>query len=249
MKMPAPVIVMDWPNNTQLNQITSRVEYVMLDNNYKTLHKPFFCKDYFNEILATEVDGKSRKQYGFVSEKFPFDILKEDTFKLALLFKEGINREQYVNGLLYLLPQADANRGFEPVSIELPEDTGQIILNISTDWLQQPALWGFYTLLIRVAYNYQSEEFEDYITNIYSKYDSSQTVKSGEYMTYSQTIPFITYLFQGGQFVQSWEEQCKLDNMSILHNSSGMINYFNSYNKDLNKIKEDVKNSQKVESL
>lgn len=239
-----PTVLMDWPNNKILNQILSKVEYVILDDNYKTTHKPFFCKDYFNEIIATEIDGKSREQYGFISSKLDFNILDRSNFKLALICKNSVNIEQYIQGLLALLNKADKNRGFELTTIEETTDKQIIVLTIDTNWLKVPVYLSLYTLLIRLAYNYTNEDFKDYIYNIYDKIDSTKQIKYGDISVSTDVKDYIIYLFEGGKVLQKWEDCINHTNI-ILHNNSGVIGYFNKYNKDLNKLKEDVEQNTK----
>lgn len=241
-----PTVIIDYPNERPLGQLTTKTEYVILDgNNYKTTHKPFFCKDYFNEILATEYDNKSRIQYGFKSEKLEFNILDTKTFKLALINKSSVDINQYIEGLLLLLNQADKNRDFELTTIEETTDKHIIVLTVDTNWLKVPAYLSFYTLLIRLAYNYKGEDFNQYITTIFPKIDSSVKISSGDSMIYKGSETLMLYLFEGGKLLQKWEDYLDVSN-DRLHNYSGMNNYFrNKYKSDINKLKEDVEQNTK----
>lgn len=239
-----PTVLIDYPNQRELNQIPSKTEYVILDDNYKTTHKPFFCKDYFNEIIATEIDGKVREQYGFISSKLKFNLLDREVFKLALINKSSVNIDKYITGLLSMLNKADSNRGFNYTTIEKTTDQQIIVLTIDTNWLKVPVYLSFYTLLIRLAYNYNGEDIKDYLYNISPKIDSSKKIKWDDDFISNNHKDFVIYLYEGGEVLQKWED-CINKSNDILHNHSGLVTYFNNkYNKDLNKLKEDVLNSK-----
>lgn len=246
----SPKIIMDWPNEQKLSQLITNVEYVMLDDNYKTLHKPFYCKDYFNEIILTEFDSKSREVYGFKSEKFPFNILETTTFKLGLLLENNINKSKYIQGLKYMLNQIDSNRNYLETNIEDTDLENEIILNIDTKYLHTPALFGFYNLMIRLAYNYNNEDYEDYIRNIYPKIESTDKIYSSDAMGFKGKENIMIYLFNGGELLQSIEEYKKEENNYNIHNNLGFISYFNiKYKNNLDKLIEDVKKNKKIDDV
>jgi len=197
-----PKVILEWPNKTSLIQLVTTMEYVILDDNYQTTHKPFYCKDYFNEIIATELDGKSRTQYGFKSEKLKFNLLETTTFKLALLFKSGVNVEQYIKGFNLLIPQMDNNRGFIPTTLELTDDPMILVLNIDTNWLKVPAYMGFYMLMLRLAYNYEGQDYKQFITTDFS---SKTKINTNEFMSYNTHQDKMVYLYNGGELLQKWE--------------------------------------------
>lgn len=239
-----PTVLIDFPNKTHLIQLRTKTEFSILDDNYKTTHKPFCCKDYFNEIIATELDGKSRRQYGFVSKKLEFDLLSKDTFKLALINNSSVDINKYINGIK-LLNQADKNRDYILTTIEETTDNNIIVLNIDTKWLSKPAYFSFYTLLIRLSYNYEGEEFNNYIKEIYPKINSQDKIHGSESMNYNTKEDILIYLFEGNNILQKWEDYLDKSN-SILHNNSGMISYYkNIYNGNINKLKEDVAKNTK----
>lgn len=239
-----PKVTMEWPNNTNLSQLITIMQYVILDDNYQTMHKPFHCKDYFNEIIATELDGKKRRQYGFKSEKLPFNLLETTTFKLALIFKSG-NIEQYIKGFNLLIPKIDSNRGFITTTIELTEDKKVLVLNVDTNWLKVPAYMGFYMLMLRLAYNYEGQDFNQFIKSDFK--GKTDKINTNEFMSYNGHQDKMIYLYEGGELLQKWEDYLKKDN-STLHNDSGFITYIGiKYNNDINLIIEDVKNSKKTD--
>lgn len=240
-----PTIKMDWPNERTLAQNKSLMEYVLVDDNYKTLHKPFFCKDYFNEIIATEFDGKERTQYGFKSEKLPFDLLKKDTFKIALLGVSGKNiftdQNEFPKRIINLLNEVEINRGYNLSTLELTSNADHVVVSSDIKWMDTPVYMSFYGLLLRLAYNYEGGyTFNDFITKIMPKIDSSKSIKSGEYMNYSSGIAMMNYLYEGGEVYQPWEDLLNVSTHQ-LHDCTGMIYFYcNTYQKDLEKIKKDA---------
>lgn len=240
-----PTIKMDWPNERTLNQNKSLMEYVLVDDNYKTLHKPFFCKDYFNEIITTEIDGKERIQYGFKSEKMPIDLLKQNTFKMALLGVKGknifTNENEFPKRIINLLNEVEINRGYTLSTLELTSNEDQVVVTSDIRWMDTGVYISFYCLLIRLAYNYQGEyTFDEYINKIFSKIDSNNLIKNGEFMSYNGSQPFMQYLYEGGLVYQPWEDKLSTY-LSTLHNDSGMYTFYNStYQQDLEKIKKDA---------
>jgi len=242
-----PTVTMDWPNDRTLNQNTTKMEFVLVDNDYKTLHKPFYCKDYFNEIFATEIDSKVREQYGFRSEKLPVDILKQDIIKLALICKKDNifdAKFDYINKMLDLLNKADLNRGYIPTTVELTTDPNVVVLNIDTRWASKPAYFSFYTMNIRMSFNWTiGGDYNSFIVTDFKKTNSQNRINSSEYYCYDATEDFINYIFEGGLILQEWKEYLS-ENNDVLHNESGVNSYFgDKYGRNLNNLIEDVKNN------
>lgn len=251
-----PTVKVDYPNKTQLGQLHTKVNLVLLDDNYKTLHQPVYCKDYFNEVFATELDKKKRTQYGFVSEKFPIDVMTRETFKFGLLSdsKDGNNKlinvfegDQYVKGLLTLLNEIEINRGFNLTTIEDTTEPNVKVLHSDTKWMDTAVYFSFYTLMIRMAYNYDGTmTYPDFLA-AFKSIDSSKKINGGEHYAFASAIPFLIYLYEGGKVNQPWSSLLEL-NSSTLHNSSGLCTFYANNKSDLNKIKKDAEEKERVSS-
>lgn len=251
-----PTVKIDYPNKTQLGQLHTKVNLVLLDDNYKTLHQPVYCKDYFNEVFTTEIDSKIRKQYGFVSQKFPIDVMNRETFKFGLLSDtkdsngKSINvfeGDQYVKGLLTLLNEIEINRGFKLTTIEDTTEPTVKVLHSDTKWMETAVYFSFYTLMIRVAYNYTGKETFPEFLNSFKTIDSSKKINGGEHYAFSSAVPFLVYLYEGGKVNQPWSSLLELDN-STLHNRSGLCTFYSTNNSDLNKIKQDAEKKEGISS-
>lgn len=240
------VIIKNYKYN--LNQTTApKVEMVILNSKYETLHKPVYCKDYFNEFIATELDGKSRTQYGFISKRTN-EFFVADTFKLALISrpieynKENFLTIDYLADIIQVLNTAENNRGYIPTYIEATEDDDIVVLNSDIRWADKPVYFSLYTLLIRVAMGYNNHEsLENYINNYVN---TGITCNYNDKYILRPCTAFVNYLINGGTVNQSWNDYPETRD---LHNNSGINSYFKKFSYNIDKIIEDVSKKEAVQ--
>lgn len=236
-------VTLDYSEHSKLCQTTSpKVEMILLNSEYVGLHVPVQCKDYFNEVVATELDTESRNVYGFTSE-YTGQLLVGETFKIALKYLHGEFPSDYIDSLKAMLPILDSNRDFILSTVETTEDADIIVITSDIRWLLKPVYLSFYTLMLRMAMGYKGESLEEYYNN-FLKLDSSLICNGGDkYIANARLIPFLVYLANGGEVDQKFSDYTSTYN---LHNHSGVSNYFQN---TLKSIVPNVTKKEKVNSF
>lgn len=235
-------IALSYTGHSKLVQTTSpKIEMILLDSEYKQLHVPVQCKDYLNEVIATELDMEPRTIFGFTSE-YSGRLLVGETFNIALKFLEGEFPLDYIESLGAMLAAIDSSRNFILSVIQTTEDKDIIVITSDIRWLAKPAYLSFYTLMLRMAMGYKGEALEDYYSTFITLDSSKICNSSDKYIAGASLHPFLIYLANGGEITQEYSDYQKT---SQLHNNSGVSSYFQQALKSIvpNVIKEEEVNS------
>jgi Zn-finger protein len=123
--------------------------------NLEQCHPFFFCRDYFNEVVANRADGKIHKQYGF-----SIDWRKEDHPDTTEFLMVTQKFDQIIKGIEEFLYPIEDRHGYKRTEFFKLDSTykGKEIWRVSGDaiWMSSPILISAYTLALRNFYYYDT---------------------------------------------------------------------------------------------
>lgn len=237
-----------------LNQNRTSVQYVLLDDEYNNLHDPVFCKDYFNEIFLTQITGKIYTQYGMTTSKFDYPIMDKEMFKLGIILNKGNDPVKFINNVLKVLNEMETYRGFKHTTIEVTTNDLQLVLNSDSKWFSNSIYFSLYTLMIRVAYSYDKHDmpFMEWFAKEFKLVDNANKLGVSDSMTYTTPtyIPYVEYLYKGGEVPMQWLGNEDLPS-STIHNCLGLYSYYGANKEMINELIDKFKNdsNKKTDSV
>jgi hypothetical protein len=195
----------------------------LLDGDNRTLHTPFECKDYLQDIFFSEYTGKEISVYGL---KWKQGILNLDqpTFKLALFGGEEL-LEKHAKDLETFLNFFDSSQKMLESKVFTTDDPHNIVVEFDKKWTSSGPLLSAYTTLIRVAGAYSGGDPVEYLKAMNKIREEKKKIKP-EYSfvdvhRLGTTMRKLFALLKGEVFDYPWS---KIASGGIAHNT-GIVGY------------------------
>lgn len=135
---------------TGFSGYTNAIHFGLIDANHKLTHGNFTCKDYFNEMIYSNYQGRVPPVFG------PFDI-KAESYRLALNNPQT-PLAQYIENFTTFLNYWDDLMHVPRTTVEPTEDNSTIVLTINKEWFGQPIRLSLYLLLCRIGFFYTPDK-------------------------------------------------------------------------------------------
>lgn len=182
------------------------------------------CRDFFNEsLVACQIGCPSPAIYGFTYDvnkhRLPMD-------KVRLILK-GVKIEELVSNLK-TLNECEERVGFTPTEMTPIPETDYFLLTGDEKWIRSTVMISFYTHILRCLYQYDVEEGES-LELFLTRVGQVGSGNAAKYQKAINNIPFLLLLervdevFPVGTLPK--EGMKKIDNISKIHNYSGIVTW------------------------
>lgn len=110
--------------------------YLILDNNFKPVANPFYCKEYFQDIIWSELTMKENTTYG-LRYKPTGNLLKDFYIAIEYIQSENNKGELNYENTLSLIRDLEKSLGIKE-ECEVYNLDKSIVLKPSSEWLKMP---------------------------------------------------------------------------------------------------------------
>lgn len=191
------------------------------------LHQYVLCRDFFNEVMQSNVDGKRYAIYGFEYHKDKDNALPQDYIGFMYYMPKAADEEAFLKNLVLLNAIEDYN-GLELTTVEkiCPRE---YYIQGDKFWLGANYLVSLYSFLLRVfSYNLNNTKEDDWIQEA-----SELKTNEGSYLT-QVSVPKFKHVLRNLKKLPvntaspgGWGTD---PNVSSLHNNSGFVSIFTGNN-------------------
>lgn len=199
------------------------LQYNLLDANFKGIHAPFRCKDYFQDLFFSEFMEKPVSIYGFSwkPSKAPWAI-KDEVLRIAVRYKQIVLKRR-IPAAKEFLDQFTTPLGFKPISV-YADKTGKIVVfEFNREWITKPVYVSLLTLLMRLSLAYKSgEDTKKFFDRIIAKPDDIGKYDGG-YVSQSRAV--LEHILGGNKWEPKQDYKQYFNATSTLHNNSGIATF------------------------
>ena len=214
------------------------MSYQMLDEKFNSIHQPFFCKDYFNEMFGSIFLGRDKSIYGFSwkSEQSK-DLLLKDRLKVALVAENqstlfNMKLDHMREPLEKLLHSLETKLGFAKSRVLMFNNDLVVMVDFSKEWVQKPYLLSFFMMCLRIGYLYKHDNAFDFFNMLVwkqynipvDKLTSHTTADIFSFTNNKNSLDNLVKILNGEMLPQKWTDYSTKDT-GTLHNSAGFVNY------------------------
>lgn len=152
---------------------SSGMQFAFMSENGSNCNEFVYCKDFFNDMIWSQRNGKPSSIYGFSYSPKSKNQVDLECTRMVISNKADKNFSSYADTVRDLLDKASLKLGFDPtfkvVAVE-PKDQyvgGFIYVEADKRWMHATPILSLFTLLLRVGPVHSlKNSFEDTIEGI-----------------------------------------------------------------------------------
>lgn len=222
----------EWADRKQLSQIYAQgLEYTLVehvgDGQFKGMHPPVRCKDYYQDIFWSQRSRKPFHIYCF--DWTPNTVLDKQiadgTLLMALRYEDGTGMKelkQFKDGLQNFLNAWEAVLGYKASTVEVSDDGLSLLIAFGPQWIEKPVSVSLFTLLLRVGIGYGGQPIMEFMSHV-AKNGNVWGKNDGSYIQGS--LPKLESILAEKSI--SWPQQFEdyAACTTSLHSCSGILSY------------------------